>query len=176
MRINGKTVTPPPKELLVLPREDGPIAFWAEPADLEDFFKLCPFPAPPGKLVPNQGWVPDPEDKGYQSVVASHAAQRTAYTIVFSLKPSNIEWDAVNLDNPKTWDNWNNDLTNAQFTDAEIDRIVQLVVDANGLNEAKLQRAREDFLAGRAQMQNPISFPSTEQASTPSGEPVNASE
>ena len=75
--------------------------------DLEEFEKLCPEPTPPGKLT-KDGYVPDTDDPDYQSVRAEYQKRRTAYIVVRSLVPSQIEWDTVQLDNPSTWANWDN--------------------------------------------------------------------
>lgn len=175
MKIGGKTVTAPPKELLVLHREPENIVFWGQAIpDMEEFHTLCPLQDPPGKLT-KDGWVPDSNDPGYLTVLENHGKQRLGYMVIHTLEPSEIEWDTVKVDNPKTWTNWEADFLKAKFTQIEIQRIIQLVLDANSLNEEKLARAREDFLRGRVQVQQPISSPSTAPESLPSGEPANAS-
>jgi hypothetical protein len=51
--------------------------------------------------------------------------------------------------------------------------VLALVLEANALDEAKLQKAREVFLAGQAPMPPEFSGPATEPANTPSGTPAN---
>jgi hypothetical protein len=131
-------------------------------------------PSPPGKHVPNKGFVPDLEDKGWQDMVRARNKKRTAYIIIKTLEPSHIEWDTVDPANTKTWLKWEDDLRANHFTEFEVEKITDFVVDTNGLNEAKLEKAREVFLHGRVPAQNDISSPSSEQANMPSGEPVSA--
>jgi hypothetical protein len=92
--------------------------------------------------------VADTEDKGYQTDVESHANKREAYIVVRSLEPSQIEWDTVKLDEPSTWLNWEEDLKKSKFSIIEIRRVHRLVLEANCLDEAKLEEARKSFLLG----------------------------
>jgi hypothetical protein len=114
---------------------------------MDDFYRLCPIPTPPMMLKGGRR-VPDTEDKGYQTDVESHASKRSAYIIVRSLEPSQIEWDTVRLDQPSTWLSWEDDLKQAKFSVVEINRIHRLVLEANCLDEAKLEEARKSFLLG----------------------------
>lgn len=174
MKIGGVSVTAPPMEgPLVIPRQP-PIAFWGQAIpDMEEFNRLCPMPTPPGKHVPNKGFVPDTDDKNWLDAVKRHDSQRTGYIIIKTLEPSNIEWDQVSLAKPNTWLLWRADFKKAKFTDFEIQRIINFVEDANGLNEAKLEQARELFLHGRDQEQSDISSPNSEPESSQSGEPAS---
>ena len=152
MKIGGvDPKTMPMEEVLVLPRGDQRIVFRAHGLeDMESFRKLCPEPTPPGKLT-KDGFVPDTEDKGYQSVLAEYQKRRLAYIAVQSLVPSDIEWDTVDLDNPATWANWEADLKAGGLAQVEINRVLGLVLEANCLDEAKLKKAREVFLQTPAQ-------------------------
>jgi len=152
MKIGGVDPrTLPAEEVLVLPRGDQRIIFRARGLeDMEEFKKLCPEPKAPGKLT-KDGWVPDVKDEGYQSVMAEHQKRRLAYIAVRSLEPSEIEWDTVQMDNPATWGNWENDLRAAGLSQIEINRVLALVLEANCLDEAKLKKAREVFLQGPPQ-------------------------
>ena len=51
--------------------------------------------------------------------------------------------------------------------------MLALVLEANALDEGKLQKAREVFLRGQEPMPEEFSSPQSEQPSTPSGEPAN---
>jgi hypothetical protein len=55
----------------------------------------------------------------------------------------------------------------------ECNRVLALVLEANALDEAKLQRAREVFLRGQEPMPDVFSSPRSEQPSMPSGELAN---
>jgi len=93
--------------------------------------------------------------------------------VIRSLEPSEIEWDTVKPDDPRTWANWDKDLINGGLTQIETNRVLGLVLEANALDEAKLAKAREVFLAGQAPMPPEFSGPVTEPANTPSGELAN---
>jgi hypothetical protein len=149
MRIGG--VDPkslPVEEVLVLPRGDERIVFRATGlSSMESFYKLCPEPVPPMKLT-KDGPTADTQDKNYQAALIGYQKRRTAYMVVNSLIPSQIEWDTVQITDPSTWTNWEQDLKNAGLSDVECGRVVALVGEANCLDEAKLKRARDLFLRG----------------------------
>jgi hypothetical protein len=140
--------TLPVEEVLVFPKGDQQLVFRATGlGSLEDFERLCPEPVPPMKLT-KEGKVADTEDKDYVAAISGHQKLRSAYLIVNSLRPSEIEWDTVKLDAPATWANWDKDLKNAGLSQIECNRIQSLVWEANCLDEKKLQKARELFLQG----------------------------
>lgn len=175
MKIGGVEVTRPAEEVLVLPRGEQSIAFRARGiADMDEFAKLCPEPKPPGKLT-KEGWVPNEDDESYKAVLAAHSKQRLAFMVVRSLEPSQIEWDSVDPANPRTWTNYEADFKRAGLTQVEVNRIVQLVLEANCLDENKLKKAREVFQLGQRPAPAAFSGPSTAPASTPSGEPAPVS-
>lgn len=150
MRVGGVTVTAPVEELLVIPRGESSLVFRARAVEsMDEFDAMSPKPQPPGKLT-KDGWVPEPEHPDYRTILEHYAVRRLAYIVVRSLEPSNIEWDTVDINNPKTWANWDTDLRNAKMTEVEIDKVLQLVIEANSLSEEKLKRAREDFQRGQA--------------------------
>lgn len=138
---------------LVIPRGDtGRLVFQATGLqDLEIFEKLCPVPVPP-MMTTKDGTVADTKDQDYQNDLSGYAKRKTAYYVVYSLLPSGIEWDTVQLDNPATWINWESDLRKAGLSDIECGRILSLVSEANCLDEAKIQKARALFLAGIPQV------------------------
>ncbi len=154
MKIGGiDPTTLPVEEVLVLPRGDQTLVFRATGLkDMESFKRYCPEPEPPKKLVKGGVTVADLEDKTYQETLAAYHKYRIAYIVVNSLVPSQIEWDTVQLDNPATWANWENDLKSAGISDFECSRVLALVLEANCLDEAKLRKAREVFLRGTPEM------------------------
>ena len=176
MRIGG--IDPgalPAEEVLVLPRGEESIVFRARGlADMDEFDKLCPEPKPPVRLT-KAGKEPNEEDTNWRSAMLAHGRRRVAYMVVKSLEPSKIEWDSVDLDIPKTWLNYTDDLRRAGFSQVEINRIVGLVWEANCLDEAKLEQARAVFLRGQQPAGDASSGPSTEPENTPSGEPASNS-
>lgn len=140
----------PNEEVLVLPRGEDRIVFRARGLnDSDEFNVLCPPPKAPVKQT-KDGVVPHYDDPGYKSVLQEHNERWIAYLIVKSLEPSQIEWDTVKLDDPSTWKNWETDLTGAGFSAHEKNLIGQLALDANRLDERKLEKARQAFLRGQA--------------------------
>ncbi len=175
MKIGGVQVTGPSEEVLVLPREPEPIVFRAVAVpDMEEFHKLCPEPKPTGKWVKGE-FVPDEDSPDYKVALLNYNMKRLAWMVVQTLKPSEIEWDSVKEDKPQTWIKWETDLRSAGLTQVEVNRVTQLVMDANSLNEDKLIKAREVFLRGRVQASDASCSQDSEQASTPSGEPAAVS-
>ena len=113
------------------------------------------------------------KDPSYQVILANWASQRLGYMVVKSLEPSQIEWDTVSADNPQTYRNWSKDLLAGGLSDIECHRVLNLVLEANCLDETKLKQAREVFLAGQEPKPTSSGLP-TEPASTPSGAPASA--
>ena len=159
--------------LLVLPRVEQPLVFKARGLKSYDEFEaLCPQPKPPGKQT-RDGWIPDEKDPTYQTIMGEWSKKRLAHIVVKSLAPSEIEWDTVNEADPRTWTNWEQDLLNSNLSQVEVNRVLGLVLEANALDDAKLAKARESFLAGR-----PLPVPEScglpvGQPSTQSGAPVS---
>jgi len=175
MRIGGVDPQTLPNEvLLVLPRGEGEIVFRAQGVpDYEPFNKVCPEPKAPVIHKPKIGWVDNLEDLGYKDMMATYGKKRLAWLIVLSLAPSDITWDTVDIKNPKTWENWADDLKKAGFNQVECNRVQQLVFQANCLDEEKLEQARESFLVGQQSTQSESSGPSTGPVPTPSGKPAS---
>lgn len=177
MKIAGREVAGKNRVSVVLPREGGdPIAFIAEAvSDLNRLDEYISLPEPP--VVQKKGGVIEKnhDDQGYKEQLGQYNAKRMAWLILESLKPSQIEWDTVNEDDPGTWKNYMKDLQGAGFSDVEINLIVSAVLEANALDENKLNAAREVFLRGQAAAKD-TSGPSTQAASSQSGKPASDSE
>ena len=152
--------------LLVLPRGDKQIVFRARGLkDMEEFNAICPVPKAPGKLT-KDGFVPNTSDETYQQVMKQWGAKRLGYMVTRTLEPTEIEWDTVELGNPLTWANWEKDLMNAGLSQFECNRITSLVLEANSLDDDKIEKARAVFLAGQEQAAANSCGPQTEQANT----------
>jgi hypothetical protein len=176
MKIGGRIVDGPHEEVLVLPRGDDPLVIRARAVlDLEEFDRICPDPKPPGKLT-KDGWVPNKDDPTYKQMLEAQNAKRIAYMVIRSLEPSNIEWDTVKIEDPRTWLKYVEDFKNAGLASVEINRIIQCVMIANSLDEAKLEEARKLFLLGQRKELEQSSGQITEPQNMPSGEPVKDSE
>ncbi len=172
MKLGGKELTGPCIETLVLPRGEDQIVFKAQAIpDFEDFDALCPEPKAPGKLTKN-GWEPMFDDPGYKEMIGSYNERRIAFMVVRSLAISDIEWDTVVEDNPKTWTNYMDDLKGAGLSAIEIGRVTQLAMQANALDEAKLESAREVFLRGQQEAAKASSGLQIAPENSPSGKPA----
>jgi hypothetical protein len=171
MRIGGVLVEGPAQEILILPRGEQVLVIRAQAVNLDEFDALCPEPKPPGKLT-KDGWIPNLLDESYQQIIANHNEKRIAYLVVKSLEPSDIEWEKVQIGNPRTWTDYVQDFKAAGLTTIEINRIVQCVMQANSLDEAKLEQARKSFLAGQVQALNASSGQPIAPANMLSGELV----
>ncbi len=176
MRIGGVNIDGPNEEILVLPRLGEDIVIRAiAVSDMSEFQALVPEPKAPGKLTKN-GWEPILNDETFKTRMIKYGEQRYAYMLIQSLLPSNIEWETVDINDPKTWTKWDEELRAAGLSTVEVDRISVCVMRANALDEKKLKEARELFLLGMAEEQKRSSGLETEPESTRSGEPVSDSE
>jgi hypothetical protein len=156
--------------LLVLPRGEQDLVFRARGLkDMDGFNAKCPQPKPPGKLT-RDGYVPMSEDPTYQTVLGEWAKKRLGFIVMRSLEPSDIEWDTVKEDDPRSWPNWEQDLRDGGLSEIECSRVLGIVMEANALDEEKLKKARETFLHGQVQASQESSGPVTGQGNTPSGE------
>ncbi len=175
MKIDGvdpKTMST--EEILVLPRGEKSIIFRAVGVpDYESFNKLCPEPMAPRVHKPKEGWVDHVEEPGYKDMMQTYGRKRLAWLVITSLEPSDIEWEEVDADKPSTWLEWSEELLDAGFNQVEVNRIQNLVFQANCLDEEKLEQARESFLLGQAPVPSESSGLSIAPESSPSGEPAS---
>ncbi len=162
------------EDVLVLPRGEEAIAIRAKAIpDFEEFNKTCPEPEPPGKLT-KDGFVPNKDDETYKGRLEQHNIRRIGWMVTRSLQE--IDWDKVNVENPKTWAKWQEDLEDSGFTAVECNLVLALVIDVNSLNEQKLKDARDSFIRGQEQEAKRLSSQNSEQENSPSGKPVKDSE
>lgn len=154
MRVKGKEVKGCPVKPLVLRPDDGPdkiVLMGKALQNWDEFNKLCPHPTPPQMTTAKDGVVNDSTNKDYLSVLAAYVAAQNAYVFVKTLEPSEIEWAYVKMDQPSTWVEWQRDLKEGNFTELEIKRISDFVIEVNNLDEEKLRKAREVFQQGMDQ-------------------------
>ncbi len=176
MKIAGKKIEGVNTEIVVIPRGEGePIVFTCKAVlDMKPFDKLCPMPKPPMVVKPGGKRYEDTESPSYKAQIDINARQRMNYMILKSLEATEgLEWETVNLSDPSTWDNYTQELMESGFSQIEILRIVNTAASANCLDEGRLERARNDFLAGAADRANGQYSQKVEPVSIPSGEPVN---
>jgi len=177
MKINGKKISGPNIEVIVIPRADGDIPFRAQAVlDYADFDKLYPMPQPPQVLMRGGAIRHDTEDKKYHKSLDEWAQAKTHYMVLRSLEATDgLEWETVKMSDPKTWPNYAKEMTESGFTPTEVGRIIECVTNACGLNQKKIDEATERFLAGQGLAHGNGSSPSIVPKNTPSGEPANAS-
>ncbi len=153
MRIKGKKLVDPNRDVLVIPRGNAPdIALWFEAIlDYEPFTKMCPLPKPPIRKIKDED-IPNFEDKDYIKRCHRYAEKKMAWMILTSLKATDdLEWEQVDLSRPDTWMIFRKELGESGFTNHEIDLMVAKAVEVNGLSEMKLEAAREAFFRARAE-------------------------
>lgn len=175
MKIAGKKIEGVNTEICVIPRGEGePIVFTCKAVlDMKPFDKLCPMPKPPVVVKPGGKRYEDVESPSYKAQLEVNAKQRMSYMILKSLEATEgLEWETVNLSDPSTWDNYTQELMDSGFSQIEIMRIVNTAASANCLDEGRLERARNDFLALAADRANGQSIHKGELAYTQSGEVV----
>lgn len=148
MKYKGKKLEGRNTDILVLIKGGERVVFRAEALqNYTEFDKLCPEPEPPHKLLPGGVKEPNFNDPSYKKRLDEYGMKKTAFTILKSLSVTeDLEWEKVDLKNPDTWGKWQEELSEAQFTETEIGRILQLVLRVNSLDDDMLAQAKNDFL------------------------------
>lgn len=178
MKLAGKKIEGPNEEVIVIPRsgEDGDIVFIARSVlDMDDFEKFCPRPNPPIIRKRDGSRFEDRDDARYKKLMDEFASRHIAFMVLKSLEATpDLEWETVNMNDPSTWLNYETELKESGFSTIEINRIINGVITANCLNEAKLEEARKSFLAGQRDLLNQRPSLSIDQDDTQSGERASA--
>lgn len=178
MKIKGKKILGANREIIAIPRGEGDdIVFIAEAVlDHKLFDKLCPVPKPQLKKIDGVD-VPDFDDKNYKKNILRYSEKKTTWLILTALKATpELEWEQVNFNDPSTWALFRKELNDSGFSDLEVNRIINGALTAQGLNEAKIEAARDRFLRRESVQLSVLSSLREEKNSTLSGEPVNDSE
>ena len=153
MKIGGVTVQPPKNETVIIKREEGDIVITCKAVlDYEKFEKLCPQPQPREILRPNNVKSYAVNDPKYKEALDSWAIKQSSWLILESLSATEgLEWDTVNMEDPETFANYEEDLAKT-FSLGERVKIIQAVNSACGLSVEKMEEAREVFLPETAQV------------------------
>lgn len=148
MKFHGKKLTTCNVEYVVIPRPDGDIPFICKAVlDFDEFEKLCPFPKPPTRKIKGGIEMPNFEDPGYKAQIKDRGQLKLYFTILKSLRDTEgLEWETVELSNPKTWKNIEVELKESGFNQYEVEHIITGVLTANCLDERMMERARENFM------------------------------
>ena len=130
MRYAGQTIKVE-SEIIVIPKGNKNYVFKAYPIlDYDDFNKLFPRPEPPTITEPGKPSRQNTEDKNYNIEMDEWAGKRIDWMLLTSLKATEeLEWDTVDLSDPKTWGNYRDELAEV-FTPAEISAIIDMVTTA----------------------------------------------
>lgn len=152
MKLNGREVKGPNVEYVVIPRHEGDLIFKFQAVlDMSEFETLCPPPKPGQVMLPGGAKRDDEKDPVYIEMLRQHRERRFAFTFLKSIEPSNIEWDTVKWEDPSTWTAYEKELTESGFSFNEIQLLQIGAANANGINQAKLDEARNRFLASLIQ-------------------------
>ncbi|HPT70880.1 MAG TPA: hypothetical protein PLE74_01200 [Candidatus Cloacimonadota bacterium] len=149
MKVNGKKIDGPSEVVIPVIRASGDIYFKAKAVlNFETFNALCPVPKPPMMQKPGEDAVAVLNDEKYLTKLGDFTRKRTAYMIIQSLSATeNLEWETVKIDDSSTWLNYETELKNAGLSDIEIGRLINGVLEANGLDDQKVEEAKKRFLA-----------------------------
>lgn len=178
MKLNGKKIEGPNEEVVVIPRASGNLVFKAQAVlDYDVFDAICPTPKPRESIKPGGERTLMYNEQAYQDAMEDWASKKTHWMILKSLEATNnLEWETVDMDDPDTWVNYQEELKAASLSPMEIARIVNAVTAASGLDQSKIDEATAAFLAGLAEEQeNEVSLAS-EPSDTPSGDVASDSE
>lgn len=153
MKMNGKVVDANRVEVVVIPRSGGELVFKAKAVlDYGDFEKLFPAPLPPNVLKPGGIQFQNVEDPTFKAKQSEWASARFDFMVIESLSATEgLEWETVDKSKSETWKNWQSELTSSGLSPVEINRILDIVLTACGLNQDKIEQATKAFLAGQAQ-------------------------
>lgn len=173
MKVDGQEIEPLKIHYVAIPRDKGDIIFKAEPViDYIEFDELCPKPEPPEVLKPGNIRFKDPNNPEYKKRLDEWAERRSLWMILKSLEPSNITWDTVNMSDPSTWIKYQDEMDASGLSKLESSKILDMVINACGLNQDRIDEATERFLANLEQPLDGVSSPVSGLRSTPSGEPA----
>ena len=149
MKIKGSQIAPPTSEKVYIARGDDVMVFEAAPVlSFEDFEKLYPEVEPPTAHYPDGRQVPDFTDERYLKALEARGEARINYMFLKSLEATpGLEWETVDLANPETYGNFRDELEASGLAPIERQQLLQAVITANGLDESRMEKARESFLA-----------------------------
>lgn len=157
MKVLGKKISAPKPEIIVIPRplEDGgneDIVFMTQPVlDFSEFEALCPIPLPPIQTMRGGEKRELTDDIKYLSKIGQHSRKKFSWMILKSLQATkDLEWDTVKMVDPDTWDNYEKEMKDSGLTQNEINRIIECVMIANSMSDAKFKQARDRFIQTQA--------------------------
>ena len=160
MKLQGKTIDKALEVLVPIVRSDdgdGDFYFLCVPVlDYEPFNQACPVPKPPMIVRPGKPQAADPTDKKFLKLTQEHAEAQTHWMILESIKGTpGLEFETVDMSNPETWPNYETETAKSGLSEGEIARVINGVIEANGLDDSKVEVAKKRFLAIRQEQASP---------------------
>lgn len=151
MKLGGRKLTNNNLELVVIPRnQDGDLVFKFKPVlSFDDFDKLVKLPEVP-IITDAQGTRALNDDPIYRKQVGEYIAVKTAWMFLTSISATEgLEWENVDIGNPKTWQGYSDELQASGITEIEAAMLNRGFEKVNSLNESHLDEARSRFLASQ---------------------------
>ena len=152
MKINGKTISKPKNEIVVIPRDGEDFVFEVQAVlDFKQFDSVCPEPQPVMKTNQKTGQsVKNITHPVYVEATKKYNENRINYMIIKSLEATDgIEWETVDMTDPSTWSSYEDELRDCGLTEYEMSLLVRAVMKVNGLSEEIYNEAKKRFLAGK---------------------------
>lgn len=155
MKINGKSFSGPATKVVVFPIGDDKIIFkLSATLDWSLFDQLCPAPVPPTITKPGGESFPDFDDADFKTAQTKWSRSRINFMAINALRDTEgLEWDQLNINDPTTWDKFESELKSAGLPDSYINYLFTTIIELNGLDQDKIERATKDFLATQAAAQ-----------------------
>ncbi len=157
MKIRGKKIEGPNREIIAIPRGDGDDIIFIVQAVLSmtPFEKMCPEPQPPKRTLAGGAVSENSNDPEYLRQLDVHNAKRLAWLVITSLEATEeLEWEKVVISDQSTWILFREEMRESGFNDTEINRVVAGVASVNALSEEKIEEARERFLLSQQAQQD----------------------
>ena len=151
MKINGKTISKPKNEIVVIPRDEEDFVFEVQAVlDFKQFEAVCPEPQPVTKTNQKTGQsVKNTSHPVYTEALKKYNENRINFMIIQSLSATaGLEWDKVDLSDPSSWKEYEGELRDCGLTEYEMSLIVRAIMKVNGLSEEIYNEAKKRFLAG----------------------------
>ena len=147
MKINGQEIKGLNTIDLVLPRtnSDNIVFHFEALQDLSGILNYMTLPIPKKRLGKGNVTTEDLNDPTYVEQVRVFNERQNHWFILESLKPTDIEWDTVVMEDPSTWGNYITELADAGISATEMKLIYAAIDEVNSLDEAKMEAARELF-------------------------------
>lgn len=148
MKLGGRKLTNNNLEIVVIPRNDGDLAFKFKPVlSTDDFDKLVKIPDVP-IISDAQGTRSLPDDPMYRKQVLEYIGLKSQWMFLESISATEgLEWETVNIGDPKTWSAYIDELKASGITEIETQLLTRAFEKVNCLNETHLEEARNRFLA-----------------------------